>query len=220
MGKQERRTEATIFGSEDAPAAQLNSRLQVDVITSPSTTDQEVVGNIAHDGVDSGNPVKVGLRALAHGTNPTAVAAADRTDWLASRAGIPWVIGGHPNVITREITVLDSDGAQTNASLVGTIAAGTILVVTALEVTCDGANTADVAVRIGFHASTLPTASLTGVNAILLSHAGIKAGSGVVKGDGSGILGIGADGEEIRMTCEDPVGGALRVVLTYYTIES
>ena len=59
-------------------------------------------GDVAHDGVDSGNPVKTGAVAVAHGTNPTAVAAADRTNLYANRAGIPFVMGGHPNIITLE----------------------------------------------------------------------------------------------------------------------
>jgi len=59
-------------------------------------------GDVAHDGVDSGNPVKTGAVAIAHGTNPTAVAAADRTNLYANRAGIPFVMGGHPNIITLE----------------------------------------------------------------------------------------------------------------------
>jgi len=44
--------------------------------------------------------------------------------------------------------------------------------------------------------------------------------SGVVIGNGSGIIGIGADGEELRVTCEDPAGGSMDITVTYYTIES
>src|SRR3990167_6984330 len=77
----------------------------------------------AHGAADSGNPVKVGFKAIAHGTNPTAVDASDRTDWYSNTAGIPWVIGGHPNVITRSHIIADSDGAQTDAALL-TIATG------------------------------------------------------------------------------------------------
>ena len=36
-----------------------------------------VAGTKDHDAVDDGSPVKIGGRAIAHGTNPTAVAAAD-----------------------------------------------------------------------------------------------------------------------------------------------
>jgi hypothetical protein len=45
-------------------------------------------------------------------------------------------------------------------------------------------------------------------------------GSGFQRGDGSGILGVGGDGEELRITCEVPTGGTLGVSVSYYTIES
>lgn len=176
-----------------------------------SNFNAQVVGSIAHDGVDSGNPVKVGMRALAHGTNPTAVAAADRTDWLANRAGIPWVMGGHPNVVTVRANYT---AAQTDTAIV-TVAAGLKIVVTRCSVTADNANTVDVAVRIGFGAVNTPSA--TGV---VLSHPGIAPGSGVVEGTGAGMIGVGADDEDLRITSEVPTTGSIDVVVTYYTIES
>lgn len=186
------------------------------------TTGTNQQGNVAHDAIDSGNPVKLGGKAIAHGTNPTAVAAADRTDLYANRAGILWTIGGHPNIITRTVYISDATGAQTDASMVGTIAAGTKVAVTQIGVTVDSAVTATggVSVKIGFGATSIPADSSTGANGILLDHKGIAAGSGMVLGNGSGLIGIGADGEELRLTCEDPVGGGLSVMFSYYTIES
>lgn len=178
-----------------------------------------VSGDVAHDTADAGEPVKVGMKAIGHGANPTGVTANDRTNWYANRAGVPWVIGGHPNVITREVTVLDADGAQTDASLLGTIAAGTAVVITMIDVMASGANTVDVKVRIGFGTATVPAAALAGVNGMVLSHSKIKPGSGVVKGNGSGTVGMGASDEELRITSDDPVGGAITVTITYYTIE-
>ena len=67
----------------------------------------------------------------------------------------------------------------------------------------------------GFGATTTPTT--TGV---ILSHPGIAKGGGVVEGDGSGILGVGADGEDLRMTSEVPTTGSIDVVVSYHTIES
>jgi hypothetical protein len=168
-------------------------------------------GDVAHDATDAGNPVKIGARAVAHGTNPTAVAAGDRTDLLASRAGIPWVIGGHPNVVSLEYA---TTGAQTDTAIVS-VSAGTKIVVTQLQLLADNANTAFPSVRIGFGATNTPTT--TGV---VLSHPGVPAGGGVSRGDGSGILGIGGDGEDLRITCGAPTGGSLRVLVSYYTIES
>lgn len=168
-------------------------------------------GDVAHDGVDSGNPVKVGAKAIAHGTNPTAVAAADRTDLYANRAGIPFHIGGHPNIVTFEAAYT---AAQTDAAIV-TVAGGLKIVVTQIQMTADNANTVDVGFRVGFGATTTPTT--TGV---VLTHPGVAAGSGVSRGDGSGMIGIGADGEDLRITSEVPTTGSIRVLVDYYTIES
>lgn len=177
-------------------------------------SDQSVVGiggNVAHSAADSGNPIKVGYKAIAHGTNPTAVDAAERTDAYANRAGIPFSIGGHPNIVTLEAAYT---AAQTDTAII-TVGAGVKIVVTAIEVTLDEATTVGVGYRIGFGTANTPTT--TGV---VSSHPGLVAGSGVVKGSGAGIIGIGADGEDLRITSEVPTTGSLRVVVTYYTIES
>lgn len=176
-----------------------------------SMTAVQTGGNIAHDGVDAGNPHKIGGRALAHGTNPTAVSAADRTDWLFNRAGVPWVIGGHPNVVSIEGAYT---AAQTDTAVV-TIATGLKIVVTRVAVLCSNGNTVNVGVRVGFGTANTPTT--TGVVA---THPGIAPGSGIVFGDGSGILGVGADNEDLRITCDVPTTGSVRVLVSYYTIES
>lgn len=190
--------------------------------TQPVSGLVDVEGDVAHDAVDSGNPLKLGAKASSHGANPTAVADGDRTHLHANRHGILWTIGGHPNVITRSVHIADANGAQNDVSIVGTIAAGTKVVVTAISVTVDSATTAvgGVAVKIGFGATTIPADSTTGANGVLLDHPGIAAGSGIVIGNGAGILGIGGDGEELRLTSEDPVGGNIAVTFSYYTIES
>ncbi len=170
-----------------------------------------IEGDVAHDGPDLGNPVKQGGVAIAHGTNPTAVAAADRVDLLASRAGVPFVIAGHPNIVT---TRTNFTAAQTDTALI-TIAGGLKIVVTRVSVLADNANTVDVQARIGFAAVNTPT----GVG-VVLTHPGIAAGSGVVEGTGAGILGVGADGEDLRITSEVPTTGSIDVVTSHYTIES
>lgn len=181
---------------------------------------QQVDGGTPHDDPDAGNPVKVGHVALAHGANPTAVAVADRTVWYSSRAGVPWVIGGHPNVVTRMARVLEVDGAQTDTALV-TIGAGLKIVVTRISVTASNANTADVDFRAGFAAATLPALpGTTGTDDFLIAHPNIAPGSGVVEGNGSGILGVGADGEDLRYTCGNPVGGEIWITVSSYTVES
>lgn len=172
---------------------------------------QPVTGDVAHDATNAGNPSYQGAEAIAHGTNPTAVSAGDRTKLYANRAGVPFVIGGHPNIVTVEAAYT---GAQTDTAIV-TVSTGTKIVVTQVQVTCDNANTVSPQCRVGFGTANTPTT--TGV---VLTHPGIPAGGGVSRGDGSGILGIGADNEDLRITCGAPTGGSLRVLVSYYTIES
>lgn len=182
-----------------------------------SSLNAQVVGSIAHDGIDSGNPVKIGAKAIAHGTNPTAVAAADRTDLYANRAGIPFVIAGHPNIVTAEYNWTT---AKTDTAVV-TVSAGTKIVVTRASVTCSNANTVSVGVRLGFATSTLSaTSDGSNVSGIILSHPAIAAGSGVVEGAGAGMLGVGADDADLRITADAPTTGACRAIISYYTIES
>jgi len=104
--------------------------------------------------------------------------------------------------------------AQTNTALV-TISAGTKIVVTHIMITADNANSVDVQTRVGFGATTTPTAV-----GVVGSHPGIPKGGGFTMGNGGGILGIGADGEDLRLTSEVPTGGSIDVVVTYYLIES
>lgn len=180
-------------------------------ITGGVTGSLAIGGNVAHDGVNSGNPNYAGAEAIAHGTNPTAVAAADRTKLYANRAGVPFVIGGHPNVVTIELAVT---GAQTDVAIV-TIGASLKIVVTQIQVVTDEANTVGVGFRVGFGTANTPTT--TGVVA---SHPGMVPGTGLSRGDGSGILGVGADNEDLRVTSEVPTGGSVRFIVSYYTIES
>jgi hypothetical protein len=176
----------------------------------------DIFGNVLHDGVDSGAPVKVGSRAVAHGSNPAAVAAADRVDQLANRAGIPFVQPGHPNIITKSTRVT---AAQTNLDLLGAISAGTKYVIVGFSIGVSKATTVNVGVKLGFGATTVP-ADGTAVAGVLFDHDGLEPGSGAVQGNGGGILAIGGDGEELRMTSDVPTTGALTVTIQYYTIES
>ncbi len=181
-------------------------------VTNAGTFAVQASGPVAHDGADANFPVKVGMKAIAHGTNPTAVsAAADVTDWYANRAGIPFVMGGHPNIVTLEYA---TTGAQTDVKIV-TVAGGLKIVVTQIQAITDNANTAFPQCRVGLAATNTPTT--TGV---VLTHPGLPAGGGVSRGDGSGIIGIGADGDDLIITCAAPTGGSLRILVSYFTIES
>jgi hypothetical protein len=177
----------------------------------PLGGEKQVHGTRAHDAVDGDNPVKLGHVAIAHGADPTAVAAGDRTDWYANRDGIPFMMGGHMNTITRRDNFT---GAETNTALV-TVSGGTKIVVTQLMITADNANSVDVQARVGFAAVTTPTGA-----GVVGSHPGIPPGGGFTMGNGGGILGVGADGEDLRITSEVPTGGSIDVVTTYFLIES
>jgi len=171
-----------------------------------------VEGDIAHDAADSGNPHKMGARAIAHGTNPTEVSSADRSDLYCNVAGVAFVIGGHPNVQTIRANYT---AAQTDTAIVSTTEK---IVVTRVSVMVANEGTVDVDVVIGFGAVNTPTT--TGV---ILAHPGIAVGSGVVEGTGSGMLGVGAAGEDVRITCSNPTTGSpavgsIDVLLSYYEV--
>jgi hypothetical protein len=177
-----------------------------------------VAGDTAHDSPDAGEPVKIGAKAVALKADPTAVASNDRTNLYAMRNGIQFTIGGHPNLITKQFNITDADGAQTDLNILNAVVgASDIAVVTHIAVTCSNANTVDVAVRIGFGAANTPAADAAG---IILSHPAIAPGSGMVVGNGAGIIGIGAVGEELRMTSGDPTTGAMDVVVGYFIISN
>jgi hypothetical protein len=159
---------------------------------------------------------------VSHGINPSGYKLNEASYQLMNCHRVPFVIGGHPNIITRTAYISDSDGAQTNVSIVGTVASGAKIVLTSLNVNADGANTVSggVAVKLGFGSSTIPADSPTGSDKIVFDHKGINAGSSVTIGNGNGIIGIGGDGEELRLTCEDPLTGGISITINYYTIES
>lgn len=173
-----------------------------------------VSGDVAHDTADAGEPVKLGHKAIDLGANPTDVAANDRTNWYAMRNGVPFVIGGAPFVKSQNLQVTDADGAQTDTAII-TVAANNAIMVTAIEVTADNANTGDVSVRIGFGTANTPAAD---ADKVILFHPGIAPGSGVVKGSGAGIIGAGLSNEDLRVTCEDPAGGSISITVTYFTL--
>jgi hypothetical protein len=203
----------------DNVALRASIKGQLHVTTAATDPIVTAITGIAHDAVNTANPSLLGGHALAHGTNPTAVAAGDLTRLYANRAGVPWVIGGHPNVVCRANRVLDSDGAQTDAALIPVISAGTKIVITQLWTRADKNNTGNVAVKIGFGTANVPTPALAGVAGLLMDE-DLGAGDGHQIGNGAGIVAIGGDGEDFRITCDDPAGGALYVGYSYYTIES
>ncbi len=166
---------------------------------------KEVEGAAAHDAAEAGNPIKLGHHTVNHGTTPTSVASNDISDWHANRAGVPFMIGGHPNVetLTRKDTA-----AQTDAVL-KTVNANERFVVTAVAVMCDNANSVDVQALVEFDDTT---------DIRIVEHPGIPPGGGFTHGNGGGILAIGIAAGDVLWTCEVPTGGTITVSVSGYLI--
>lgn len=151
------------------------------------------------------------LLAVAHGSNPTTVTAGQYVSRLTNRAGLPFTMGGHPNIQTVRANYTT---AQTNTVVVAN-SAGTKLVVVGFMVTVDNAATANVQARLGLAAATTPTTTQ-----VFGSHPGIAPGSGFARGAGAGMLAVGADGDQVLITSGVPTGGSIDVVVEYYTVVS
>lgn len=120
-------------------------------------------GNIAHDGVDSGNPIKVGGRAIT--AAPTAVAAADRTDSLMDKFGrslsTPFPLDTR---VTGRLTLTEA----VSTAAIAAQGAGFLVVVTDIEV-------------INAHASVATRVEiLDGVTTKLIGYAEAKGGGFVL----------------------------------------
>lgn len=188
----------------DASSSNLNAIVQTVTVNSSAVHDNPITGSeVMFPG---------GGAAVAHGSNPTAVAAGDYARFIANRAGVPFSIGGHPNVQTFRSQFT---AAQTDVALV-TVATGLKIVLTRLTVTLDNASTVFPSCRIGFGTANTPTGAGT-----VAAHGGLPAGGGMNIGDGSGMLGVGADNEDLRITTVGAAtGNGVEVCGSYYTIES
>lgn len=127
-----------------------------------------------------------------------------------------FAITGHPAAVTTECQIEDADGAKTDQACVS-VSSGSRIFLTRLSVHCDGSTTNPTNLAVGFGASTLPARAHTGSVGTVLGFDGVPAGGGTTIGNGGGLIGIGADGEDLRYTNEDPAGGACSVEATYYT---
>lgn len=92
-----------------------------------------VSGDVAHDSVDAGEPVKIGFKAYNFdGTAPqTAVAEADRVNAISTPEGIQYVETAHPRFWH---TSADYASAQTNASVKAAPGAGLSLYITDISI--------------------------------------------------------------------------------------
>lgn len=70
-----------------------------------------VIGNVANDAVDSGNPIKTGGQART--TNPTAVADADRVNFIADKLGKQIVVGAIRDLKATQTTSISNSTGTT-----------------------------------------------------------------------------------------------------------
>lgn len=106
------------------------------------------VGNLANDAVDAGSPVKIGGQART--TNPTAVADADRVNFVADKLGKQVVVGSIRDLKSNQITTIT---ASTSETTVVTAVASTFLDV--YGVIC--VNSSATATNVSFKDSTAGT---------------------------------------------------------------
>ncbi len=180
----------------------------VDVLTLPSLpAGSNAIGKLAaNSGVNIGT---VDVASLSAAQLPSSLTGAGNLKVAIQESTLP-------SVVTRSNVVAASDGAQTNAALSPAVGSGNKLVLTRLTVKCSNANTVNVAVRVGFGTATIPSPTLAGTSGIVFDDGGMAPGSGVTMGDGSGALAIGALDEELRITCDSPTSGDIRVSYSYY----
>lgn len=172
-----------------------------------------IQGNVAHDSAISGNPLQMGGTAIAWGANPTAVTAGDATRLYADRQGVLRVLSSPLN----PLTVRASLTAATSDTALVTVSSGTKIGVTSAELACSAATTVSVSFVMGFATATTPTTT-----SVVLAEPGTTANSlsGISRGTGAGVLGVGADGEDLRYTNSVATSGSCDIVVTYFTIES
>lgn len=115
-----------------------------------------IVGSVAHDGVDSGAPLKIGYRAVTSVSGQTMVVANDRTDGFAGVDGVP-IFREHANLEDRVSTtpVTVTDGSST--SLVAAQGSGIRFCATTLTVSNSSATNVTVDIRDGTAGAVLWT---------------------------------------------------------------
>lgn len=162
IGKLASNTGVTIGAVEIAAAQTLATVTTVSTLTG---------GGVAHDGADSGNPIKIGAKASATLSDDTMVANADRTDATSDLDGALLTRTGFPlgDLITERTS--NTDGASTAFTNFGATASARNYI-TAIVVYNSSATAGYVDIRDGTAGSILYTIPL-------------PAGGGAVIGNGS-----------------------------------
>jgi hypothetical protein len=167
-------------------------------------------GDVPHSGEDHGFPIKIGYFAVSHGSSPTSVKVGDRTNGYSNIDGIPFMIAGHPNIVTREVEI---DDEVVNYEIVSPNE--NKIIVTECQLLSSSNCGKNISFRMGFGVSVMPVS-----DGILLSHPGFISGLSVTRGNGSGIIGMGKLNEKLLLTCSNPSPGKVRVLVSYYLINA
>ena len=198
---------------QQATAADLNvtEASAASALTALQLIDDTVFADEAAFTVATSKVSTIGVHAVSCSAAPDSTGADTAVSPVSTRNRVPFYLGGDPGTITVKHTSITT--AVTDAAIV-TISTGNKIVVTRISVTLDNASTVFPTVLIGFGATNTPTT--TGV---LYSHGGFPAGGGMTIGDGSGILGIGADNDDLRVTTTgNATGNGLQITVTYHLI--
>ncbi|NBW14576.1 MAG: hypothetical protein EBR82_41910 [Caulobacteraceae bacterium] len=142
----------------------------VTAVTTVSTLTSLTGGGVAHDGVDSGNPIKIGGRAVTSLATATMVGAGDRTDAVYDVDGAMIVRLNRPGADGISERVTDTSGTSTAFANFGAVAS-TRNIVTAIAVYNSSATAGFVDFRDGTGGAVLWTMPLPAGGGAVLSSA-------------------------------------------------
>lgn len=141
--------------------------------------------------------------------NAATTAGAVFATFNVSSVQTPVSLTGHKNVVTLRTNFT---AAQTNVALV-TPTSGSALAILEVFVATDNAGTTSPSIRIGTGATT-PTGA-----GCVYSHPGLPSGFQGGRGNGGGILAIGATDAPLRVTSTVATGGSIDVLVSYVEVQ-
>lgn len=143
----------------------------VTTVTTCSTVSTLTGGGVAHDAVDSGNPHKVGGRAVSSLASATMVAAADRADFVTDLDGAQIVRLNRPAGDHLQERVTNTDGAATALTVFGATA-GAFNVITGLSICNTSATNGTIDFRDGTGGAVLYTLPIPANSGVVMGGAG------------------------------------------------
>lgn len=179
------------------PAALVSGRLDVNLGAAPATVTAQ--GDVASDGVDGGNPVKIGLQART--SDITAVANADRVNATGDTLGKAQVLLGSLHALR-----VNGKGNYTNTTAADVIAAqgaGIKTVITSIVVS-------------NAHATVGTKVEIRDGTTVKFQHFAAAAGGGWAVADPGGLL-VSTANTAVTARCVT-TGADVDVSLTGYTI--